>query len=107
MRISSTDATPIFLQQILTGTLDPVEWVDTQVIPGENYGYFVVPIHTEMKLSGEFVEGPPTKPIIIQIPALEVTPDNGNGWTIPGLEDWLNPGNETNQDNPPPHWRLR
>ena len=101
-RTSATDETPIFLQQISTGTLDPVEWIDTQVLPGESYGYFVVPVHTEMKLAGAFVEGPPTQTIYIQIPALEVKPNDT--LITPGFEDLPTPDNgtnSTNQDNPP------
>jgi 1A family penicillin-binding protein len=83
--------TETLVKQIQTGTLDPVEWTDLQVEPGQKYGYFIIPVHTEMKLGGEPVQGPRTNTLYVQV---QETPSNSdNFWDkLPNLEDWLNPG---------------
>ncbi|HHY82356.1 MAG TPA: PBP1A family penicillin-binding protein [Clostridiales bacterium] len=95
MRTAGEQGSPILVQQIRTGALDPVEWTDTQVNPGETYGYFIVPIHPEMKLEGEPVQGPQTSVIYIDIPAPQI-PDN-DIWD--NILDWLLPGNNQEDEN--------
>ena len=83
------------VNQIKTGALDPVQWTDTQVSPGETYGYYVIPVHPEMKLGGEAVQGPQTEVIYIDIPAKPLPGEDiwDNIW------DWLNPSNKQDDDN--------
>lgn len=84
-----------FVNQIKTGALDPVHWTDTQVSPGETYGYYVIPVHPEMKLGGEAVQGPQTEVIYIDIPAKPLPGEDiwDNIW------DWLNPRNSQDDDD--------
>lgn len=83
------------VNQIRNGTLDPVQWTDTQVSPGETFGYYVIPVHPEMKLGGEAVQGPRTDVIYIDIPAKPLPGQDiwDNIW------DWLNPRNRQDDDN--------
>ena len=74
--------------------MDPVEWTDTQVTPGETYGYFIIPYHPEMKLDGEAVQGPQTQILNITIPEQE-TENGSDFWE--DLWDLLRPG-QRNQD---------
>ncbi|HZK34640.1 MAG TPA: PBP1A family penicillin-binding protein, partial [Bacillota bacterium] len=74
---------PVLVHQIVSGSLDPVEWIDRQVSNGNTYAYHLVPVHTEMKLDGYFVEGSPTQAISIEVPS--------RGWG--NWLDWLFPGN--------------
>ena len=85
------------VQQIQTGALDPVEWIDTDVIPGETYQYYIIPVHPEMKLDGAPVQGPQTNVITVEIP--EKSFFDGNFWD--GIFDWFNPGdNQGNEELP-------
>ena len=96
MRTTGTDGEAVLMQQVRTGTLDPVEWTDTQVEPGQSYGYYIVPVHPEMKLGGEPVQGPQTNTVYVQIP--EAPEETDNIWdNLPDWGDWFNPGN--NQGN--------
>lgn len=68
MRIEEDGGVPILVRQVATGTLDPVEIIDYQVTRGKTYGYYIVPIHTEMKQNGRPAEGTPTETIEVKIP---------------------------------------
>ncbi len=83
------------VQHIQTGTLDPVVWVDTEVIPGETYQYYILPVHPEMKLDGVPVQGPQSEVITIEIPEESFYDDNL--WDWDGILDWFRPGD--NQDD--------
>jgi penicillin-binding protein 1A len=100
MRILGTDGEAVLVQQIRTGELDPVEWTDTNVESGQSYGYYVVPVHPEMKLGGEPVFGPQTDTIYVQIPAEPQETDdfwdNFPDW--PDWGEWLNPGGNNQGD---------
>ena len=77
------------VHQIQTGELDMVQWIDTQVVPGERYQYYIIPVHPEMKLGGEPVQGPQTRAISIEIPRQQTLPDN-DFWD--DIIDWFTPG---------------
>jgi 1A family penicillin-binding protein len=94
MRITGQEEKAVLVHQVQTGSLDPVEWTDTQVTPGETYGYFIIPYHPEMKLDGEAVQGPQTQILNITIPEQE-TENGSDFWE--DLWDLLRPG-QRNQD---------
>lgn len=77
------------VHQIQTGELDMVQWIDTQVVPGERYQYYIIPVHPEMKLGDEPVQGPQTRAISIEIPRQQTLPDN-DFWD--DIIDWFTPG---------------
>jgi len=85
------------VQQIYTGTLDPVEWVDTAVSPGETYQYYVVPVHPEIKLNGEPVQGPRTQVITVEIPGRPIFDDD----FLDDIMDWFRPGKKQNEQEIP------
>ncbi len=95
IRTTSEGGQASLVNQIKTGALDPVQWTDTRVSPGETYGYYVIPVHPEMKLGGEAVQGPQTEVIYIEIPAKPLPGQDiwDNIW------DWLNPRNRQDDDN--------
>ncbi len=76
--------------------MDPVEWTDTQAEPGKSYGYYIVPVHPDMKSKGEPVQGEKTKTIYVQVP--EASEKNGIWDKLP---DWLHPGDRTDNPNGP------
>jgi len=67
-RVEEDKNTPLLIHQIKTETLDEVEWVDTLVNRGKQYTYFVVPIHPELEVEGQPLQGIPTAPISINVP---------------------------------------
>ncbi len=93
MRTEGADGEAVLMQQVRTGAMDPVEWTDTQVKPGQSYGYYIVPVHPNMKSKGEPVQGEKTKTIFVQVPE---APEKNDFWDK--LPDWLHPGDKT--DNP-------
>jgi membrane peptidoglycan carboxypeptidase len=95
MRITGEIGQASLVNQIKSETLEPVHWTDTQVSPGETYGYYVIPVHPELKLGGEAVQGPQTEIIYIDIPARPLPGENI--WD--SIWDWLNPGNRQDDDN--------
>ena len=97
VRTLGEQGSPSIVNQVKTGTLDPVEWTDTQVTPGETYGYYVIPVHPEMKLNGEPVQGPHSDVLYIEIPAQQAP--GGDFWE--DIWDWMRPG--SNQDDDPPN----
>lgn len=95
---SAEGQTSAAVHQIQTGALDPVQWIDTQVTPGESYQYFIIPVHPEMKLGGEPVQGPQTSVISIEIPGQLLPPDN-DFWD--DIIDWFRPGNSQEDEESP------
>lgn len=81
-------------KQVQPGSLDQVEWVDTDVTPGERYQYYVVPVHPEIKLNGEPVQGPRTQVITIEIPGQSIFDEN----FLEDILDWLRPGEKTDDE---------
>nr|MBO2493339.1 primosomal protein [Clostridia bacterium] len=67
-RVEEDKNTPLLIHQIKTETLDEVEWVDTLVNRGKRYTYFVVPIHPELEVEGQPLQGIPTARISINVP---------------------------------------
>lgn len=68
-RLEEGDNKPLLIHQVKTGTLDTVEWVDTLVKRGKKYTYFIVPIHSELEVDGEPLQGTPTDHLSISIPS--------------------------------------
>ena len=54
----------------------------------ERYQYYVVPVHPEIKLNGEPVQGPRTQVITIEIPGQSIFDEN----FLEDILDWLRPG---------------
>ncbi len=86
---------PVLIKQFQTGNLEPIEWIDSQVTPGEIYSYFVIPVHPEIKLGGEPVQGPQTEIISVEIPRQE-TPGS-SFWD--DILDWFRPERPDNDQD--------
>jgi len=69
-RLEEDNNTPLLIHQVKTGTLDMVEWVDTLVNRDKKYTYFIVPIHPELIVEGQPLQGTPTARISVNVPPL-------------------------------------
>lgn len=92
------------LERIHTGTLERVEWNDNTAAPGRRYGYYILPVHTELILAGESVQGPSSPILFITVPDLilpdidDFFPPNENGF-FPPEEETEDELNETSVDD--------
>jgi 1A family penicillin-binding protein len=68
-RLEEDKNTPLLIHQVKTGTLDTVEWVDTLVNRGKEYTYFIVPIHPELEMEGQPLQGTPTAHLSVKVPS--------------------------------------
>ncbi len=73
-----------------------VTYADTSALPGQSYTYYVLPVHVEMEVGGDPVQGPATKrltvtvsqPVIdVEIPAPSPTPAYSPAPSYPALEE--------------------
>ncbi|NLO81555.1 MAG: PBP1A family penicillin-binding protein [Clostridiales bacterium] len=76
-RLEEGQDTPLHIYQIQTDTLDTVKWTDTLVNRGKKYGYYVVPIHPEVLVEGQPLQGAPTPTLSVEIPLLPSETDTG------------------------------
>ncbi|MCM8900837.1 PBP1A family penicillin-binding protein [Caldicoprobacter algeriensis] len=68
-RLEKDKNIPLLIHQVKTGTFDTVEWVDTLVNRGKEYTYFIVPIHPELEMEGQPLQGTPTAHLSIKVPS--------------------------------------
>ena len=79
-----------------------VEWTDTLANRGKKYSYYVVPVHPEVLVEGQPLQGPPTptfsgSAIIISEPDTRHSAgDNDN--KIPGSQETDEPDNNLQHD---------
>ncbi len=80
-----SDSEPVLVHQ--TGSspnLDRITWVDQTAEQGHRLGYFVVPVHPELKEDGQPLQGVPTQTKYVDVPYKE---DDTDGWD---WRDWFN-----------------
>jgi penicillin-binding protein 1A len=80
------------IHRIQTGSLEPVQWTDPTAKPGVEYGYFIIPVHVELILSGETAQGSATPIHYVRIPQAEdpaeLDNDNDDDSNDDGLDFW-------------------
>lgn len=83
-----TDGRESLVHQI-TGTspLTLVSWTDRQVERGQHIGYYIVPVHPELKENDEALRGTPTETIYVDIPERNNNKPN-NGWDNWDWDKW-------------------
>jgi membrane peptidoglycan carboxypeptidase len=79
-RIEYGNEHPLLVHRTLPGESALVEWTDIFVARGREYGYFVVPVHPEIRLRGRLLQGAPTRTDSIIVPV-----DYEASMDIPGL----------------------
>jgi 1A family penicillin-binding protein len=67
-RIEYGNENPVLVHRSLPGESAQIEWTDTFVARGREYGYFVVPVHPEIRLRGRLLQGAPTRTDSIIVP---------------------------------------
>jgi len=67
-RIEYGNEHPVLVHRTLPGESASIEWRDAFVTRGREYGYFVIPVHPEIRLIGRQLQGPPTGTISIIVP---------------------------------------
>ena len=94
---------PLHIYQIHTNTLNMVEWTDTLANRGKKYSYYVVPVHPEVLVEGQPLQGPPTPTLSVEVPLLSPEPDTrhsagDNDNKIPGSQETDEPDNNLQHD---------
>jgi len=102
-RLEEGHDTPLHVYKIHSGKLDMVEWTDTLVNRGKKYSYYVVPIHPEIIIEGQPLQGAPTPTLSVDVPLLSSGLDSANDAAPSNDNDELS----ENHDVPEPDDNLQ